>query len=81
MKKTEDLLWDFIRDNEIATEEELSLVTSINGYNEESMMNVIFARTGLRTIDQCYDEGVYYLSDELKERYGLDESEDEDDED
>lgn len=33
MNKIEDLLYDFIRNNELATEEEISLVTNINGYN------------------------------------------------
>lgn len=73
------MLWDFIVDNSIATKDELTLVTCIDGYSEETMMNVIFARTGIRTIEQCYEEGFYYLSDELKERYGLDESEDDED--
>lgn len=78
--ETKDLLWDFIRYNEFATEDEISLVVAINGYSEETMMDIIFARTGLRSIEQCYENGNCYLADELKERYGLDESEEEEEE-
>lgn len=65
-----DLLYDFIMMNEVATEEEISLVTYINGYNPEAMMDIIFARTGLRSIEQCQSEGMY-CSDEILEYYGL----------
>lgn len=74
MTKTEDLLWDFIIENYIATEDEIRLVTDINGYNEETMMDIIFARTGLRSIEQCHGEGMW-CSDELLELFGLLENE------
>lgn len=75
---TESMLWDFIIYNNIATEEELQLVSSINGYTEESMMDVIFARTGLRSIEQCYDEQ-YWCTNELLERFNLLSDDDSDD--
>lgn len=68
--KTKDMLWNFIRDNSIATEDEMSLVTNINGYSEETMMDIIFARTGNRSIEQCYEDG-YWCSNELLERFNL----------
>ena len=44
----------------IATEEEISLVTSINGTNEESYNDILFSRTGYRSIEQmdilCADD-------------------------
>lgn len=49
--KLEDI-WDEIVDLEIATEDELKLVTSINGYNEETLNDVLFAKTGYRDIEQ-----------------------------
>ena len=44
-------LWDNIIEYSIATEEELQLITSINGYNETTLNDVIYVRTGYHTID------------------------------
>ena len=79
MEKIENLLYDFIRDNEIATQEEIELVTQINGYNEDALNSIIWCRTGYHDADQCFDcePENYYLSDALKEYYGLNEEEDE----
>lgn len=52
----EAMLWDFIVDNNIATEDEVRLVTDINGLNEETMTDIIYAKTGLRSYEQCKDE-------------------------
>ncbi len=73
-------LYDFIVDNNIATEEEVRLVTNINGWNEETMFDIIFARTGLRSYEQCIDEG-YTGSSDLDDYYGLNEEDEEEDED
>ena len=45
-------IWDYLVENEIATEEELNLVTCINGYNETSLNDVLYARTAYRDIEQ-----------------------------
>lgn len=45
-------LWDYIVSNGIATEKELILITGINGYNVETLNDVIFQRTGYRTVEQ-----------------------------
>ena len=45
-------LWDNVIEYSIATEEELQLITSINGYNETTLNDVIYARTGYHTIEQ-----------------------------
>ena len=50
--KTLDDIWDYLVDYEIATEKELQLITCINGYNEESLNAVLYARTGYRSIEQ-----------------------------
>lgn len=47
-----DIIWDEIVLYGIATEEELQLITAINGYNEKTLNDVIFARTGYRNIGQ-----------------------------
>lgn len=68
----EAMLWDFIVDNNIATEDEVGLVSDINGLNEETMTDIIFAKTGLRSYEQCKAEG-YSGTDELDSYYCLDE--------
>ena len=75
----EAMLWDFIVDNNIATEDEVRLVTDINGWNEETMTDIIYAKTGLRGYGQCKDEG-YSGTDELDSYYCLDGEEEEDEE-
>lgn len=49
--KTEQI-WDYLIETGTATENELCLVTSINGYNEESLNSVLYARTGYRSVEQ-----------------------------
>lgn len=74
-KSIESMLWEFIINNNIATESELQLVTSINGWSEETMKDVIYAKKGLRDYEQCTSEG-YTGTDELDSYYCLDEEED-----
>ena len=49
-------IWDAIIEHGIATEEELELVTAINGYNEDTLNDVIYVRTGYRNIEQLLEE-------------------------
>lgn len=49
---TKTKIWDYIIENQIATEEELKLVTCINGYNEDTLNSVIYARTGYHNMEQ-----------------------------
>lgn len=71
---TETLLWDFMVENGIATENELQLVSNgeLCGYSEETMMKVLFCKTSFRSIEQAYNEGDYFFSNELLDRFGLD---------
>lgn len=48
-------IWDYLVESEIATEEELDLITCINGYSVETLNDVIYARTGYRSLDQLID--------------------------
>ena len=52
----EDELWGNLIDGEYFTEEELQLVTNINGYSVDSLNDAIYARYGLRNWDQLQDE-------------------------
>ena len=56
MNYTIEQVWDLLYQYDIATESELRLVTTINGYNIDSLNDIIYARTGLRDIEQLLDE-------------------------
>lgn len=76
----EAMLWDFIVDNNIATEDEIRLVVDINGLSEKTMTDIIYAKIGLRSYEQCIADG-YLGTDELDSYYCLNEEEEEEDED
>lgn len=45
-------LWDWLEDMGIATEEELRLITNINGHSLETLNDVLLARTGYSNREQ-----------------------------
>jgi hypothetical protein len=51
-----EMIWVYLIDYNIATEEELKLVTCINGYNEDVLNDVIYAKTGYNSIEQLQNE-------------------------
>ena len=53
---TTEQIWDYLIETGTATEQELTLVTSINGYNEDTLYDVLFVRTGYKSIDQLEDQ-------------------------
>ena len=55
----ENAIYNFIIELEIATEEEVNLVTDICGYNEEALNDIIYARSGYHDMEQyCECEGL-----------------------
>ena len=56
MNYTIEQVWDLLCQYDIATENELQLVTTINGYNIDSLNDILYAWTGLRSIEQLLDE-------------------------
>ena len=56
MENTIERIWDYLVETETATEKELQLVTNINGYNEDTLNSVIYARTGYRSLEQLQEE-------------------------
>lgn len=56
MDKEVNKVWDLLIEYGVATQEELELVTCINGYNIDTMNDVIYARTGYRNIEQIQNE-------------------------
>jgi len=51
-----DKIWDYIVEMGIAEDKELKLVTCINGYTEDTLNSVIYARTGYHDMEQLEDE-------------------------
>ena len=47
-----DELWDYLLETNTATEEEMSLVTSINGWSLDSLESILYSRTGYRSLAQ-----------------------------
>ena len=48
-------IYDFIVNNSIATEQEVNLVTCINGYNKEALNSIIYAKIGYHDMEQVID--------------------------
>ena len=49
-------LEEYLIDSMIATPEEVDLITMINGYSLESLEDILYARTGYRSLDQILGE-------------------------
>jgi len=47
---------DYLLNAGIATEQELDLITNINGWNKTALNDVLFCRTGYRNIEQMEGE-------------------------
>ena len=52
MSRNIECVWELLVDMGIATDEELQLVTSINGYTIDTLNDVIYVRTGYHDIEQ-----------------------------
>lgn len=55
MELTTEQIWDYILESGIATEDELVLITSIDGMSEDTLNDVLYARTGYRSVEQMMD--------------------------
>lgn len=47
-----DKFYDYLVDHEVATEDEIRLVCNINGHSVESLESILYARLGLRSLEQ-----------------------------
>lgn len=56
MKTLEEKLTDLFVANGIATEDEIRLVCDINGRKEETFMDILYARTGYRNLEQLFSD-------------------------
>lgn len=66
----ENAWYNFITENNIATDNEVNLVTDINGYSESTFLAIVYARTGYRSYEQLLDDG-YLANEELSEYYDI----------
>lgn len=55
-----DKLYDMLVEHGVATEDEVNLVTSINGYNQETFEAIMYARTGRNFEQFMLDMGLDY---------------------
>lgn len=68
--KLENAWYNFITENDIATEKEVNLVTDISGYSESTFLAIVYARNGYRSYEQLLDDG-YTSNEELSEYYNI----------
>lgn len=52
---TTDQKYDYLINNNICTEDEILLVTDIVGYDDETLEDILYCRTGYRDFEE-YDE-------------------------
>lgn len=86
----EERFEQFLLDNEVCTEDELALVTYIAGRTNDTYESILYARCGLRSLEQAAEENFIMdavledldksmLSDRRLEELGLLEEDDKED--
>lgn len=70
--------YNYLLEYEIVSEETLNVVTSINGYNEKTLDDVLYVKSGYRDIEQYLE---YEDRETYEEYYGTSEDDEEEDED
>lgn len=61
MKDTTSIMWEYLEDNVGVSDETLRVVTDINGYSEETLLDILYAVTGYRNFEQTEDEYGIFL--------------------
>lgn len=70
--------YNYLLENGIVSEETLNVVTSINGYNEKTLDDVLYVKSGYRDIEQYLE---YEDKETYEEYYGTSEEDEEEEED
>lgn len=68
-------IYNYMIDYELVSEEALSIITSINGYNEDTLNDVLYCVSGYHDMEQYLE---YEDRETYAEYYEEDEDEDED---
>lgn len=55
MENEINALNDYLTELGIATEEEINLVSKINGWNLEALESILYVRTGYRSLEQIQE--------------------------
>ena len=66
MQNTTEQIYDFLLEYEIATQNEISLVCSINGTNKDSLNSIIYCRTGYHSMKQLIESLIKLSQCDLK---------------
>lgn len=71
----ENILWDFMIENELLDERALRMLIGINGDREETYNDAIYYLTGFHDLEQLWDccKEEFYFSDAAKEYLGVDD--------
>jgi hypothetical protein len=72
MEKT-NLMWDFLLENEVTTEEALEVGTSVGGYNLETLNYILYSKTGMHDVEQCWTcaKNEFYFNDKVIKEFEL----------
>lgn len=49
-------MWNYLEEVVGVSEQTLQVVTDINGYNEQTMLDILYAVTGYRNFEQLEEE-------------------------
>ena len=56
LTERENYLWDTLVEYGIATNEEIGLVVALNGKSTKTLNDILYVRTGCRTLEQFFEE-------------------------
>ena len=56
MTEREEYIWSKLVELDIATDDEILLVTKILNSSEETLNSILYVRTGYRDLEQMFDE-------------------------
>lgn len=70
----ENEIYNYLLEYGIVGEEALDLITDINGFSEETLNDILFAKTGYRDMEQYLE---YEDKETYNEYYGEEEEEEE----
>lgn len=61
MNNTINSMWEYLENNVGVSDETLRVVTDINGYSEETLLDILYAVTGYHNFEQAEDEYGIFL--------------------
>ena len=73
IKDTSRLIYDFILENELVTENELDIACDVGGRNKETLNYIIYRQTAYHDIEQLWEceRNNFYFNNDVIERFNL----------